>query len=184
VPVTPPPEAVIVSVYRFASAPDPTAISSAEVPAPGAGIVLGLKLAVISFPKPDTDSVTAESKPPETVVVILNVEVLPTSIPLAVGETETLIAGISAITVRVNVVVCTMLPDVPVIVIGYVPGVVVTPTATVIKVAPFPPVIVLGLKVTVTPAGWPLAVSVMVPVKSPVGVAIISGVKVVPCCAV
>jgi hypothetical protein len=146
VPVTPPPVAVIVSVYVFAAAPDPTAISNAEVPEPGAGMVLGVKVAVMFLPRPDMDNVTAESNPPETMVVTLAVLELPIRIPIVGGKIPTLMAGISAITVKVNVVVCTMLPDVPVIVIGYVPGVVVTPTASVIKTAPSPPVIVAGLQ--------------------------------------
>ncbi len=63
-----------------------------------------------------------------------------------------------AVTVSVTVVVCVALALVPVTVIGYVPGTVVPPTLTVI-VDELPEVTEAGLKLTVVPAGCPVAVS-------------------------
>jgi len=56
------------------------------------------------------------------------------------------------VTVKVTVVVCTVLPAVPVTVMGYVPGVVVEATVIFIDDEPVP-VIEVGLNPTVTPAG-------------------------------
>src|SRR5215210_2931260 len=59
-------------------------------------------------------------------------------------------------TLSVTAVVCVPLEPVPVIVIVYVPGAVDAPTLTVIVDEP-PALTDVGLKETVVPAGWPLA---------------------------
>src|SRR3989442_11395381 len=59
-------------------------------------------------------------------------------------------------TVRLTVVACVALVPVPFTVIEYVPGVVAAPAATVMVEDP-PAVTDEGLKLTVVPAGWPLA---------------------------
>ena len=48
-----------------------------EDPEPGAGMVLGLKLIVTPFGSPLADNAMEESKPPETVVVIVEWPELP-----------------------------------------------------------------------------------------------------------
>ena len=67
--VTPPPVAVIVIGYVPVGAVLATVRVKSEVPEPGAAIVAGLKLPVTPDGTPVADKVTAESKPPETVVV-------------------------------------------------------------------------------------------------------------------
>lgn len=68
--------------------------------------------------------------------------------------------GVAPGTVSVTVVVCTMVPLVPVTVMGYVPA--ATVPATEMDIAEVQlglPVTVEGLNETVTPEGWPEAVS-------------------------
>ena len=60
------------------------------------------------------------------------------------------------VTVRETVTISVMLPEVPVTLILYVPMAVDEPTVMVMVEVPAP-VIEVGLKVTVTPAGWPVA---------------------------
>src|SRR5919204_2494973 len=64
--------------------------------------------------------------------------------------------GGAAVTVSVTATVCVALALVPVTVIVYVPGAVDPPTLTVIVDEP-PAVTEAGLKLTLVPAGWPLA---------------------------
>ena len=71
------------------------------------------------------------------------------------------------VTVSVTVVVSTVAPAVPFTVIGYTPVAVVADTAIVMVEVPVP-VIEVGLKVTVTPVGWPLADKVTGELKPPV----------------
>jgi hypothetical protein len=51
----------------------PTAIVIVEVPPPGAGIVLGLKLTVVPVGAPVADKLIGLLKPPLTVVVMTDV---------------------------------------------------------------------------------------------------------------
>jgi hypothetical protein len=55
----------------------PTVIVMVELPAPGAGIVLGLKLTVVPVGAPVADRLIALLKPPLIVVVIVEVPGLP-----------------------------------------------------------------------------------------------------------
>jgi len=52
---------------------DPTAMVTVELPAPGAAIVLGLKLTVVPLGAPEADRLIALLKPPLMVVVIVDV---------------------------------------------------------------------------------------------------------------
>lgn len=71
------------------------------------------------------------------------------------------------VTVSDTVVVLTMLPEVPVTVIGYVPA--LTEEPTVIDMVELPdPVIEVGLKLTVTPVGRPVAVRSITELNPPV----------------
>lgn len=76
--------------------------------------------------------------------------------------------------------VSTVLPEVPVTVIGYVPGVTVDPTVM-LMVEPPVPVIDVGLKPTVTPVGCPLAVSVTAELNPPVTVLLMVVLPALPC---
>ena len=69
--------------------------------------------------------------------------------------------AVAAVTVRVTVVVCVAAVPVPVTVIAQLPAGVLAPTPTVIVEEP-PEVTDGGLKLTVVPAGWPLALRLTV----------------------
>src|SRR5215469_296345 len=70
---SPPPLAVTVSGYVPTGVLVPTMIVIVEVPPPGAGIVLGLKLTVVPAGSPVADKLTALLKLPLTVVVMTDV---------------------------------------------------------------------------------------------------------------
>jgi len=122
-----------------------------DVPVPVMDV--GLKLAVTPVGWPLADKLTAESNPPETVLVIFEVPELPLETLIDVGEAERAkLATTGAVTVRVTVVVCIRLPLVPVMVIGNVPVVAVEDTVKVRTDVPAP-VMDVGLKPAVTPDG-------------------------------
>jgi hypothetical protein len=78
-----------------------------EVPEPGAGIELGLKLAVTPVGIPEADKLTELLNPPLTIVVSVDVPWFPCTMLTAVGEAERVKLGVTvAVTVRVTVVVC------------------------------------------------------------------------------
>ncbi len=56
---------------------DATANVMVEEPEPGAAMEVGLKLTVTPDGWPEADKATAESNPPETVVVIVEVPLFP-----------------------------------------------------------------------------------------------------------
>jgi len=121
---------------------------------PAPVIELGLKPMVTPEGAPDADNDTAESNPPVTVdVTVTEPELLRLT---AIEEGETLMEkpALVLVTVRDTVVVDVLPPDVPVIVMEYVPGVVLDATLKVALDVPAP-VMELGLKDTVTPEGWP-----------------------------
>ena len=84
------------------------------------------------------------------------------------------------VTTSETVVVSVILPEVPVTLILYVPGAVDAPTAMVMVEVPAP-VIEVGLKVTVTPAGWPVAVKEIAESNPFVTVLVIVDVAEPPC---
>jgi hypothetical protein len=152
-------------------------------PEPGAGMVLGLKLTVTLLGSPLADKEMAESKPPEIAVVIVEWPEFPGSIVSEVGDALMVKLGVVPVTVRETVVVSLVLPEVPVTVIVYVPGAV--DEATVIVMVEVPaPVIEVGLKLTVTPVGWPLADKEMAESKPPVTVLVRVEVPILPCATV
>ena len=59
-----------------------------EEPDPGAGMGVGLKLTVTPGGWPLADKLTAESKPPEMAVVIVEVPLLPCTTETVLGEAE------------------------------------------------------------------------------------------------
>lgn len=149
--VMPPPVPVIVIVWFPAVAKTLTLTFMVEVPAPGAAMELGVKVTPMALPCTE-DKAIAESKPPETVVVIVELPVLPLATVIDVGFALMVKFVFVPVTVRETLVVSVVVPDVPVTVIVYVPGVVDDAMVMVITEVPLP-VIEVGLKPTVTPVG-------------------------------
>ena len=89
--------------------------------------------------------------------------------PTLSEDGEAVIAKLDAtVTVSIIVALCWIPPPLPVTVMGYVPAVVLVPTAMVMVELPAPgDGIGLGLKATVVPAGTPAADSVIALLKPP-----------------
>ena len=138
-----------------------------EVPEPGAGIEVGLKVTVMPVPAPEDFRAIAALKPPETFVVIVEAPELPRAMVRVVGDAEMVKAA--EVTVSDTVVFSVVVPEVPVTVIVYVPATVAEAT-TIFMVEVPAPVIDGGVKVTVTPVGWPVADSVTGELNPPVTV--------------
>ena len=79
---------------------------------------LGLNETVTRLPSPEADRETAPVNPPVGVTVIVECPELPRLIVSEVGDALSEYPGVVPVTVRVTVVVCTVLPAVPVTVIG------------------------------------------------------------------
>lgn len=151
-----------------------------DVPEPGAAMELGLKVTVCALPCPEADKLIAELKPPETAVVILDVPELPLATLIDVGDALMVKPGVVPVTVNETVVVSTVLPEVPVTLMLYVPATV--DEATVIVMVEDPaPVIEVGLKATVTPVGCPLADNEIAELNPPVTVLVMVDVPAWPC---
>jgi hypothetical protein len=102
-------------VYVPAAVVEATARVSLEVPEPGAAIDVGLKLAVTPEGAPDAVRAIAESKPPETAVVMVELPLAPCATETDVGEAASVKAGTGVeVTVSEMVAVWVMLPPVPV----------------------------------------------------------------------
>lgn len=71
-----------------------TAMVMMEVPEPGAAIELGLKVTVTPVGWPVADNAIAELKPPEIVVVMVEVPEVPCAMDTEFGEAETLKPGV------------------------------------------------------------------------------------------
>src|SRR5580700_1260715 len=144
----------------------------AEVPEPGAGMGLVPNPTVTPVGWPLALKVIAESKPPETAVVMVEPPLEPCTTETEVGEAEMVKAGVGVeVTVSETEVVSVVLPEVPVTVMEYVP--VAVEEATVIVMSEVPdPVTGLVPNETVTPVGWPLADKVMAESKPPVAVVV------------
>ena len=82
----PPPVPVTVMVYEPVAVVEATAMVMVEVPDPGAAIEVGLKVTVTPVGWPDADKAIAESKPPDTAVVMVDVPLLPCTTETEVGE--------------------------------------------------------------------------------------------------
>jgi hypothetical protein len=111
----------------------------------------------------------AESNPPVTAVLTVTEPELLRLMLMEVGEALTEKLAAVLVTVSETVALETVLPEVPVSVIEYVPVAVVGATVKVTAEEPAP---VMGdrLKPTVTPVGWPEAVSVMAESNPPLTV--------------
>jgi hypothetical protein len=158
-----------------------TAIVIVDVPEPGAAMDVGLKLSVTPVGWPVADNAIAALKPPETAVVMVDEPLPPWTTETEVGAAEMVKLGLAvAVTVSETMVVSTVLPEVPVTVMLYVPVAVDEATVNVIFDVPVP-VIDVGLKLTVTPAGWPVAFKETAESKPPVTVLVIVDVPELPC---
>ena len=87
---------------------------SVAVPAPGAAIVSGVSVTVWEAPPPLTLKVSFASNPPETVVVIVEVPVLPSVRLSCAGDALMLNVTAVPVTVSITVVKVVALPAVPV----------------------------------------------------------------------
>ena len=181
--VLPPPEPVMVSVKVPVLAFEVVVTFRVDVPEPGAAMDAGLKLTVAPEPWPVADKAIAELKPFTAAVVILEVPELPLLTVIEVGDA--LIVKLAAggeVTVRLTVHVCVMPPPVPVTVMVYVPVAVVEATAMVMVEVPLPGAAMdVGLKVTLTPAGWPVADKATAASKPFTIVLVIVDVPLLPC---
>jgi hypothetical protein len=139
------------------------------LPEPGAAIEAGLKETVTPVGWPEAESATAELKPPETVLEIVELPAAPFAIETALGDAEIAKLGVGTlVTVRLTVVVWVVLPPVPVMVTVEVPRVAVEETVKVSVELPAPGAAIDdGLKEAVTPAGRPEAESAMAELKPP-----------------
>ena len=178
--VTPPPLAVIVIVRLPSLERELTRMVMVDVPEPGAAMELGLNVTVWPLPCPEADKVIAELNPPEMLVAIVEVPEPPLATVSDLGDALMVKFGETPVTVRETVVVCVMLPEVPVTVMRYVPVAVEEATVMVIVEVPAP-VMEVGLKPTVTPEGWPVADNVMAELNPPVTVLVIVELPKLPC---
>ncbi len=160
-----------------ATVDEPTFIFMVEVPA--RVIEVGLKLTVTPFGWPDADKVTAELKPPVTILLMVELPELPCATETEAGAAPMEKLG-GTVTVRETVVVSLVLPESPVTVMLYVPVTVDEATAIVMVEVPAP-VIEVGLKLTVTPVGWPVADKVMAELKPPVTALLMVEFPELPC---
>lgn len=93
--VTPPPLAVTVTLVVPAAALLLAVNVKVELPLPGAAIEVALKLAVTPVGSPETESETAELKPPLTVVEIVLPPELPCNTERLAGDALTLKSGVA-----------------------------------------------------------------------------------------
>ena len=139
-----------------------------------AGFVL--KLAVTPLGRPDAARVTLPLKPLDGLTVIVLVPLVPCTTLTLLGDGEIVKLG-ELVTVRLIVVVCVRLPDVPVIVTVAVPFVAVE---LALSVSVLVVVVGFGLKLAVTPLGKPDADKVTLPLKPFAGVIVIALEPLVP----
>ena len=91
--VIPPPTAVLVTVV-VPTAADALAVKvSVDVPDPGAAIGLGTNAAVTPLGSADVESVIPALKPPEIVVVMVEVPLFPCATVTELGAAETVKSG-------------------------------------------------------------------------------------------
>ena len=90
-----------------------------EVPDPGAGIVVGLKVTVVPVGVPLAERDTALLNPPAPTVVIADEPCVPCNSVRAAGNADTVrVCCCDVVTVRLTVVCCCMPPPEPVTMIG------------------------------------------------------------------
>jgi hypothetical protein len=139
----------------------------------------GVKEAVTPFGSPEAVRDTFELNPPVGVMVILLDPWLNWAIARLAGLSDSVKEGLPVpVMVRLIVVLCVKLPEVPVIVTVAVPVVAV---ALAVNVRVLVLVAGLGLNAAVIPLGKPDAERVMLPLKLFDGVIVIALVPLLPC---
>ena len=89
------------------AAVEPTAIDRVDEPEPGAGIEVGLRLAVTPLGAPETESASAALNPPETLVLMVELPLCPCTMDTEEGEADTVKLGqLLAATGRVDLIDC------------------------------------------------------------------------------
>ena len=136
-----------------------------DVPAPL--MLAGLKPTVTLDPWPDAERLIDELNPPLTAVVRVVLPEKPRVMVSDAGLALIVKSGVAPGMVSVTVVVSFVLPDVPVTVIGYVPGAALDPTAMVMLEL-LPAEIGFVVNPMVTPEGCPDAARVIEPENPPV----------------
>src|SRR5271163_2546581 len=124
-----------------------------ELPAPGAGIVLGLKLTPIPEGMPEAVRAILLLNPLLTVVVMVEFPWVPCTMVSRPGEADSVKLGCPlAVTVKANVAVCLIPPPTALTVMVYFPTGARRNTATLMVALPAPGApIMRGLKPTATP---------------------------------
>jgi hypothetical protein len=138
----------------------------------------GLKEPVIPVDRPDEENVTLPVNGLMSVTVMVTLQLPPWIMVHAVVGGFSLKPPPGEVTVSVIVVVtAASVPEVPVIVIGYIPATVVEAT---VNVATLEVVEDAGLNPTVTPVGWPDAPNVTLPANGLTSVTVIVSVPLEP----
>ena len=92
---------------------DATAIVMPDVPEPGEGIDVGMKLTVTPVGCPVADKATAELNPPEMPTVMVDEPLLPCTTDAEAGDAEMVKSGDAEPTVNVTVEVWFRVPEAP-----------------------------------------------------------------------
>ena len=90
-----------------------TAIVMFDVPEPGEGIDVGMKLTVTPVGCPVADKATAELNPPEIATVMVDEPLLPCTTDAEAGDAEMVKSGDAEPTVNVMVVEWLRVPELP-----------------------------------------------------------------------
>jgi hypothetical protein len=159
----------------------PTVTVRVEFPEPGDAIDAGLNAAVTPVGKPDAVSATADLKLPEIAVVMVLVPFAPGA-TVSNGVAAEIVNVAGAVIFRITKDVCVTPPPVAVTVTGYEPITAVEATVKVSVDEPEPGAAMdAGLNAAVTPAGSPLAVSVIAEFRPPETTVVIVDVPLLPC---
>lgn len=143
----------------------------------------GLKVAVTPAGRPVTDKAMEELKLPVSVALMVVVTLSPSTTETEAGVADSVKLPGTAVTVSETVDFCVIPPPVPVTVIVYVPADAVAATEMFIVELPDPGAAIdVGLKVTVTPVGWPVADHPTDELKPPVTALVTVDEPVLPCC--
>ncbi len=154
------------------------------VEVPLLGIEAGLKETEFWVPSPEAESATEELKPPVAVELMVTLPEPLRAMLTAVGDALIEKPGVTPVTVRLTVVVSTVLPEVPVTVMLYVPGAAVEPTVNVSAELPDPPLIGFVPNAAVTPVGSVEVVNVTPELNEPIGETVIVELPALPCATV
>lgn len=179
--VRPPPVPVTVTVTVPVAAVALAVSVRVELPAPV--ILVGLKPAVTPEGNPLAERAIALSNPPDTVLVIVLLPVLPWTTVSVVGLAESVKPGATPLVmVKLINVVSVSPPPVPVTVMVAVPTVAELLAVNVKVEEPAPPEMLDGLKLAVTPLGSPLAERTTELLNPPTAVLVITEVPELPSC--